>query len=225
MRGVSFLVEILQRRFGPERPSPLDGRPTCRCGAQGHRDRVCHPVLHVLGNPTAGWHASCRCAACGVRGIHLRRAGPRSDPVRSALADRRTHCRVHLRRRHLGRCAAPRAHRPTRRDRAAPQARRVSRRSRAARHGQCLVRDPDCVGAGNASVLRTELFVPISNSLYNAGVGVGAIVALTISGAGANLPEFIVLSKMAKPGAIGIFFVYVFAIATTGGLLAHSLAG
>lgn len=70
----------------------------------------------------------------------------------------------------------------------------------------------------------TELFVPIANSLHNAGVGVGAIVALTIAGAGANLPEFIVLSKMARPSAITVFFGYVFAVAMTGGLLAHVLS-
>lgn len=78
---------------------------------------------------------------------------------------------------------------------------------------------------GTPLYFSTELFVPIANSLHNAGVGVGAIVALTISGAGANVPEFIVLSKMARPGAVGALFGYVFTVAMAGGLLAHTIAG
>ena len=53
----------------------------------------------------------------------------------------------------------------------------------------------------------------------------GAIVSLTIAGAGANLPEFVVLSKMAKAGAVSVFFAYVFAVAIIGGALAHVIAG
>ena len=83
---------------------------------------------------------------------------------------------------------------------------------------------PIASALGTPLYFNTEVFVPIANSLRNAGVGVGAIVALTISGAGANLPEFVVLSKMAKPAAIAIFFGYVFAVAMAGGLLAHTLA-
>lgn len=82
---------------------------------------------------------------------------------------------------------------------------------------------PIASAMGTPLYFSTELFVPIANSLHNAGVGVGAIVALTISGAGANLPEFVVLSKMARPAAISVFFGYVFAVAMTGGLLAHTL--
>jgi len=91
--------------------------------------------------------------------------------------------------------------------------------------GRPWIAIPTAAALGTPLYFSTELFVPIANSLHNAGVGVGAIVALTISGAGANLPEFIVLSKMAKPGAITVFFGYVFAVAMTGGLLAHLLAG
>lgn len=83
---------------------------------------------------------------------------------------------------------------------------------------------PAAAAFGTPLYFSTELFVPIANSLHAAGVGVGAIVALTISGAGANLPEFVVLSKMARPGAIAVFFGYVFSVAIAGGLLAHLLA-
>lgn len=82
---------------------------------------------------------------------------------------------------------------------------------------------PAASAMGTPLYFSTELFVPIANSLNNAGVGVGAIVALTISGAGANIPEFVVLSKMARPAAVGVFLAYVFTVAMTGGLLAHTL--
>ncbi|MEM8709060.1 MAG: permease [Actinomycetota bacterium] len=84
---------------------------------------------------------------------------------------------------------------------------------------------PVASALGTPLYFSTELFVPIANSLENAGVGVGAIVSLTIAGAGANLPEFVVLSKMAKAGAVSVFFAYVFAVAIVGGALAHTIAG
>lgn len=79
-------------------------------------------------------------------------------------------------------------------------------------------------GLGTPLYFSTELFVPIADSLSNAGVGVGAIVALTIAGAGANIPEFVVLSKLARPVAVSVFFGYVFAVATPGRFLAHIVA-
>jgi uncharacterized protein len=82
---------------------------------------------------------------------------------------------------------------------------------------------PVASALGTPLYFSTELFVPIADSLHGAGVGVGAIVALTISGAGANLPEFIILTKMARPAAVAVFFGYVFAVAVTGGFLAHTL--
>ncbi|MEM9200576.1 MAG: permease [Actinomycetota bacterium] len=84
---------------------------------------------------------------------------------------------------------------------------------------------PTASALGTPLYFSTELFVPIAHSLEGAGVGVGAIVALTISGAGANLPEFVVLSKMARPAAVSVFFGFVFAVAITGGTLAHLVAG
>ena len=84
---------------------------------------------------------------------------------------------------------------------------------------------PIASALGTPLYFSTELFVPIAHSLEGAGVGVGAIVALTISGAGANLPEFVVLSRMARPAAVSVFFGFVFAVAIAGGTLAHLVAG
>ena len=84
---------------------------------------------------------------------------------------------------------------------------------------------PVAAALGTPLYFQTSLFVPIANALTNAGVGIGAIVALTISGAGANVPEFIILTKLASRRLIGIFFAYVFAVALTGGLIAQALLG
>ncbi|NNC81760.1 MAG: hypothetical protein HKN94_16585 [Acidimicrobiales bacterium] len=82
---------------------------------------------------------------------------------------------------------------------------------------------PVAAALGTPLYFSTSLFVPIADSLSTAGVGIGAIVALTISGAGANVPEFIILNKLAQKRLIAIFFAYVFAVALTGGLVAEAV--
>ncbi len=84
---------------------------------------------------------------------------------------------------------------------------------------------PIAAAVGTPLYVSTTVFVPIAESLGAAGVGIGAIVALTIAGAGANLPEFVILSKLARPQVIGTFVAYVFAVAVVGGLLTQSLIG
>ena len=84
---------------------------------------------------------------------------------------------------------------------------------------------PLAAALGTPLYFSTSLFVPIAHSLGRAGVGVGAIVALTISGAGANIPEFIVLAKLFSKAAVSVFVGYVFVVALAGGLLAQLLLG
>ena len=83
---------------------------------------------------------------------------------------------------------------------------------------------PTAAALGTPLYFNTGLFIPIADSLRTAGVGIGAIVALTIAGAGANVPEFVILSRLARPRLIGIFLGYVFAVAMAGGLLAQAIA-
>ena len=83
---------------------------------------------------------------------------------------------------------------------------------------------PIASAVGTPLYFSTELFVPIAHSLRGAGVGVGAIVALTIAGAGANLPEFVILSRFARPRAIAVFLGHVFGVAIVGGFIAQALA-
>lgn len=83
---------------------------------------------------------------------------------------------------------------------------------------------PIAAGLGTPLYFNTELFVPIADSLASVGVGVGAIVALTIAGAGANVPEFVILSRLANTRLLLVFVGYVFSVAMVGGFLAQSLA-
>ena len=83
---------------------------------------------------------------------------------------------------------------------------------------------PAAAGLGTPLYFNTELFVPIANSLAAVGVGIGAIVALTIAGAGANVPEFVILSRLARGRVLVVFIGYVFLVAIAGGLLAQMVA-
>ena len=84
---------------------------------------------------------------------------------------------------------------------------------------------PVAAGLGTPLYVSTAVFVPIADALEAVGVGIGAIVALTIAGAGVNLPEFVILSKLARPRVIGAFFAYVFGVAVAGGFLTQALMG
>ncbi len=84
---------------------------------------------------------------------------------------------------------------------------------------------PIAAAVGTPMYVSTALFVPLADALSAAGLGIGAIVALTIAGAGANLPEFVILSKLARPRIIATFFVYVFGVAIVGGFLTQTVLG
>ena len=82
---------------------------------------------------------------------------------------------------------------------------------------------PAPAALGTFFYMNTELFVPIADALKSAGVGIGAIVALTIAGAGANVPEFVILSRLTSRRVLAVFGGYVFAVAMTGGVLVQLL--
>jgi len=82
---------------------------------------------------------------------------------------------------------------------------------------------PAAAAVGTLFYVNTEIFIPIADALRSAGIGIGAIVALTISGAGFNIPEFVILGRLAGKGVLAAFGAYVFAVAAVGGLLAQLL--
>lgn len=82
---------------------------------------------------------------------------------------------------------------------------------------------PIAAAIGTPIYTTTALLVPIADSLRGVGVSIGAIVALTIAGAGANLPEFFLLLRFFHTQIICIFFLYVFLVAVLGGYISQIL--
>ena len=78
---------------------------------------------------------------------------------------------------------------------------------------------PAAAAAGVPLYFGTEMFIPIGDALHAKGAGTGSIVALVIAGAGANIPEFALLTKIARGRVVAAFFAYVFVVATSAGLL------
>ena len=80
---------------------------------------------------------------------------------------------------------------------------------------------PVAAAVGTLFYVNTEIFIPIADALQTAGIGIGAIVALTIAGAGFNIPEFVILGKLAGKGILAAFGIYIFAVAMLGGVLSQ----
>ena len=65
--------------------------------------------------------------------------------------------------------------------------------------------------------------LPVGDALHAGGAGKGAIVALVIAGDGANIPEFALLTKVARGRLVAAFFAYVFTVAVAAGLVTDLL--
>lgn len=78
---------------------------------------------------------------------------------------------------------------------------------------------PAAAAVGTIFYINTELFVPIADGLRAAGIGIGAVVALTIAGAGANVPEFVMLARLTSRKVLAVFGGYVFVVAMAAGIL------
>jgi hypothetical protein len=61
--------------------------------------------------------------------------------------------------------------------------------------------------------------IPISTALIGKGMGLGTVLALIIGGAGASIPELIILGSMFKKKLVLAFAVNVFIIAIVAGYL------
>ncbi len=64
--------------------------------------------------------------------------------------------------------------------------------------------------------------IPIAMTLTAKGMGIGAVIALVIGGAGASLPEMIMLKRMFHWPILIAFMSSVFGIAITTGYLAEA---
>ncbi|EST29410.1 hypothetical protein N566_22075 [Streptomycetaceae bacterium MP113-05] len=67
--------------------------------------------------------------------------------------------------------------------------------------------------------IRTEAALPIGLALSEAGMGIGAVFALIIGGAGASIPEVSMLTAIFKPRLVAAFVASILVMATAGGFI------
>jgi uncharacterized membrane protein YraQ (UPF0718 family) len=73
--------------------------------------------------------------------------------------------------------------------------------------------------------VRASTMVPIGISLMAKGMSLGAVMALIIGGAGASIPEMVMLKRLFKYPVLIAFLVTVFGMAISAGLLMNYLNG
>jgi hypothetical protein len=82
---------------------------------------------------------------------------------------------------------------------------------------------PIAVAIGVPMYIRAETIIPISAALVGKGMGLGTVLALIIGGAGASIPEIIILGSMFKKKLIFAFVLNVFLVAIAAGYLVDLL--
>lgn len=83
---------------------------------------------------------------------------------------------------------------------------------------------PVAAALGVPMYIRAETVIPISAALVEKGMGLGTVLALLIGGAGASIPEMIILSSMFKRKLIFAFALNIFLIAIAAGYLVDLMA-
>lgn len=69
--------------------------------------------------------------------------------------------------------------------------------------------------------IRVETMIPISEALISKGMSIGAVIALIIGGAGASLPEVLLLNKLFKPRLLIAFLIAILVGATATGFFLY----
>lgn len=82
---------------------------------------------------------------------------------------------------------------------------------------------PIAAAIGVPMYIRAETIIPISAALVGKGMGLGTVLALIIGGAGASIPEIIILGSMFKRKLIAFFVLNVFLAAIAAGYLVDVL--
>lgn len=82
---------------------------------------------------------------------------------------------------------------------------------------------PVAAAIGVPMYIRAETIIPISAALVGKGMGLGTVLALIIGGAGASIPELIILGSMFKRKLVLAFAVNVFVVAIIAGYLVEWL--
>jgi uncharacterized protein len=76
---------------------------------------------------------------------------------------------------------------------------------------------PAAAVLGTPFYVSTEAFLPIAATLHATGMGLGAVIALTVSAAGVNVPELALLARMMKPRLLAGYTLAILAVATVTG--------
>ena len=69
--------------------------------------------------------------------------------------------------------------------------------------------------------IRPETMLPIAEALASKGVSLGTVVALIIGGAGASIPEVVLLSKLFKKKFVISFVIAILVVAISTGLMVN----
>lgn len=72
--------------------------------------------------------------------------------------------------------------------------------------------------------IRAETIIPISAVLLEKGMGIGAVMALIIGGAGASIPEVTLLAAIFERRLVAAFVVTIFTVAVLAGVVFQVLA-
>ena len=78
---------------------------------------------------------------------------------------------------------------------------------------------PVAAAIGVPMYIRAETIIPISGALIEKGMGVGAVVALIIGGAGMSIPEMTLLAAIFKKRLLAIFIATIFLVAVIAGFV------
>ena len=82
---------------------------------------------------------------------------------------------------------------------------------------------PIAAALGVPMYIRAETVIPIGAALIGKGMGVGTVLALVIGGAGASIPEIIILGSIFKRRLLFAFVLTVFVVAVVAGYLVDLL--
>lgn len=71
--------------------------------------------------------------------------------------------------------------------------------------------------------IRPETMLPIAEALVSKGMSLGTVVALIIGGAGASIPEVVLLSKLFKKKFVVSFVIAILVVAVATGIIINSV--
>ena len=82
---------------------------------------------------------------------------------------------------------------------------------------------PLAAALGVPMYIRAETVIPIGAALIGKGMGLGTVLALVVAGAGASIPEIIILNSIFKRRLVIAFVLCVFVVAIATGYIADCL--